>query len=146
MLAHDGFQIPGTHEAPVFTAPEIKAVRTHFAGLFGESEIRTGVSGRAIRVRIIIHGAYSTSTALFQYLSTLDKRVGVHGNLVITNHPTQGGTPRTYPNCTFEGFSKAETPDSGPLPDNLGTLDGSNPSWWVAGIVSFRQLKPGDET
>jgi hypothetical protein len=51
-----------------------------------------------------------------------------------------GGVPRIFRHCTFEGFSKDAGPTSGALPDNIGLLDGNIPSWWIEGILTWRQL------
>lgn len=146
MIEHQDFLFPGTHASPVFMAPELQTVRTKFFGVKGESEI-TGESGaRAISIHIRVHGQFTQSQSLMAILDSFDKQVGRHGTLrILSGQGTiwAGGVPREYPNTTFEGFTKDGGDDSGPLPDNVGLLDGTTPSWWVDGTLVFHQLLTG---
>ncbi len=134
----------GTHESPVYVPPALQTVRTHFAGVIGESEIRLGAKSRPIYIPILLHDKYPTSALLFAALDLMDSLVGDHGELRINALP-YGGVPRVFPNCTFEGFAKGQSPDTGPLADNVGLLDGTKPSWWVQGVLQFHQLSTQEE-
>lgn len=143
MIKFNGEDIHGTHESPAFQAPAHQTVRTPFAGVQGESEIRLGRKGRAIAINIILHNGYSQPAALINQLRALEQKVGNHGILQIVPGPW-GGVPQTFKNCTFEGFTKDPSPDGGPLPDSVGTLDGSKPSWWIRGTLMWYQLSVED--
>lgn len=138
-LTHDGGTFHGTHESPTMTAPELQTVRTKFAGVVGESEIRLGTGGRNITVPIILHNRYANSSRLMQRLEEYEGWIGDHGTLGFTTDEL-GGIDAEFPNCTFEGFFKDASPDAGPLPDMVGLLDDYTPSWWVRGTLVFRQL------
>ena len=139
MIEFNGNFIQGTHESPTCGAPEGQTVRTKFAGVRGESEIRLEQGGRQITIRIWLHNRYASSAPLLAAIRQLDDMVLQHGDLRITNGPF-GGVPAVYPNCTFEGFAKDPGTEAGPLPDNAGTLDGATPSWWCIGTLTWRQL------
>lgn len=139
MITFDALDIPGTHEAPIASAPLNHSIRTKFASVNGESEIRLGRGGRLITCRIIIHGGYQSYNALDQKLSELDQAVNRNGDLNFTPGPF-GGLQRTYQACTFQGFEKDPENTGGPLPDNIGLLDGTKPSWWVHGTLTWYQL------
>lgn len=143
MIEHAGAPIYGTHESPAFNAPAWQAVRTGFSGVIGESEIRQGRKGRPITCRIKIHNRFGSAESLFAYIRSLDERVGQHGTLRVLR-VNSVGAPAFYPNCTFEGFTKDPSPDSGALPDNVGLLDGANPSWWIEGVLQFYQLSTAE--
>jgi hypothetical protein len=144
MLQFNGAYIYGTHESVIHSPPTLQTVRTEFAGVIGESEIRLGRKARMLYAVIVLHNRYETSGALVNELERLDRLVGTHSQLIVSRG-AWGGVPRTFRNCTFEGFAKDQSPDSGPLADQVGTLDGANPSWWVRGVLAWRQLKIGDE-
>jgi len=131
--------IPGTHQSPIFTAPELHAVRNHFAGVRYESEILLGTGGRPVVIPIMLHSQLQTAIALEGLLKTLNTMVGMHELLEILEGP-YGGVPMEFPNCTFEGFTKDGSDDAGPLADMVGLLDGVTPSWWIKGMLMFRQL------
>lgn len=139
MIEFNGNLIHGTHESPKPTAPELQTARTKFSGVRGESEIRQQQGGRNITIRIKLHNGYTSFESLQAQIKALEDMVGQHGDLRITRGP-YGGLNRVYEFCTFEGFTEDPSPDSGPLPDNAGTLDGTTPSWWVDGWLAFRQL------
>lgn len=141
MIIFGNYGIVGTHESPVPTPPELHVARTHFSGLGGESEIWQGTGGRDLRIRIILHNRYATYEALDNVLVQLEALIGRNETLRTEPGP-YGGLTRNYYYCTFHGFSKDESPDGGPLPDYIGSLDGATPSWWVAGWLTFRQLAP----
>ena len=129
------YEIAGTHESPSPGAPELQAVRTGFSGVLGESEIRQGHKGRSIAIHMWLHNHYGSATQLMEAIHIIQQLVGAHADLTIT-----GNVPWTYPNCTFEGFTKDPGPEGGPLPDSTGLLDGGNPSWWACGWLVWRQL------
>lgn len=133
--------IEGTHQSPNPARPGLMVKRTLFSGVIGESEIRQGSKGRAIVIPIKIHSHFQTAEQLAAYIRGLDARVGEHGLLEIQRR-NGVGAPAIYPFCTFEGFEKDPTPDAGPLPDLVGTLepDGVKPSWWIDGMLYFHQL------
>jgi len=137
MITFAGSPIPGTHEQLLTLAPQLQAKRTKYSGVVGESEITQSRGGRDLSTHIWIHNAYSSSDALVAYLENLDGLVGTHGDLVITR-TARGGVPRSFPNCTFEGFFP--DPERGALPDVAGTLDGG---WWIAGTLRWHQLYDG---
>jgi hypothetical protein len=144
MIESAGNFIHGTHESPVAEAPSFQTRRTGFSGVIGESEIRQGRKGRRITCRIKIHNSFSTSDQLYAYIRGIDVRVGEHGMLAITR-VNNVGAPVNYPNCTFEGFTKDATADSGPLPDYVGLLDNTKPSWWMDGTLQWYQLNVTEE-
>ncbi len=144
MVIFDGVAIVGTHGSPVFVAPALMRATAEYAGVLGESELTLGRKARGILIHIKLHDKHATYTALFNFIKTLDKMVGKHGVLRIATG-IYGGLARDYKNVTFEGFSKDPTDDAGPLPDNVGTLDGAKPSWWVDGTLAFRQLSVEDD-
>lgn len=133
--------IPGTHESPQRVPPRLMVKRTDFSGVRGESEILQMSKGRLIVIPIWIHGKWQTSDGLMEFLDTLDDQVGTHGDLVITNTSDSPGVPDTFKYCTFEGFTRASDSQAGPLPDNIGHLDGVTPSWWIRGQLAFYQLE-----
>ena len=143
-LIHDGGTFHGTHEAPTAQAPELQTVRTKFAGVIGESEIRLGTGGRNITVPIVLHDGYTSSWQLQERIREYEGWVGDHGTLEVFSDEVSG-VDAEYPNCTFEGFFKDPSPDAGPLPDYVGLLDGYTPSWWVRGVLVFRQLSIEEE-
>ncbi len=143
MIKFNGEDIHGTHESPVFQAPALQTVRSYFAGVQGESEIRLGRKGRPITINIVLHNGYSQPESLVAQLRNLEQKVGNHGVLQIVAGQW-GGVPQTFKNCTFEGFTKDPSPDAGPLPDNAGTLDGGVPSWWIRGVLVWHQLSVED--
>lgn len=139
MISHANLNISGTHESPVHQAPMNHSIRTKFAGVNGESEIRLGRGGRLITCRIMLHGGYSAFGELNSVLSELDHHVNEFGDLVFSRG-AYGGLDRTYQACTFQGFEKDADPDSGPLPDLTGLLDGTPGSFWVRGTLTWYQL------
>ena len=139
MIIFNGKTIFGLHGPLWPDPPEFQSAKFKFFGLDGVSEIFGGRGMRKIDTEIWIHNKFTSFPQLVAYLELLDRRVGEHGELKVTPG-AEGGVPRSYPHCTFLGFS----PDRslGPLPDIPGQLDGlGTTTFWQAGTLTWNQLK-----
>lgn len=129
-ITFNGFGIPGQHGALQKGLREIHASRTHFAGVYGDSEITEGPGCREITCHIWINdSSFSSSGALAGFLESMDLIVLTNGDLV-----ESGTISETLKDCTFEGFD--------PHPDGMrpgsGTIDPA--TWWIEGVLRWRQL------
>lgn len=99
-LSFAGISIPGFHGRVERSRPRLYTQRTHFAGIYGTSEIVLGPGERLIQVKSWVNDASLTSGAAVEnLLAQYDLNVGINGALVVS-----GNNPRTFFNCTFEGF------------------------------------------
>ncbi len=113
--------------------PSTHVTRTKFAGLIGESEIRLGRGGRTVQYFITIcHASFTSVDILTQFLIDMENQHQVNDILI-----ESGTINRTFPDCTFEGF----TPSSSQLQDVAGTLITSvTGTWFVQGTLQWYQL------
>jgi len=116
-----GQPIPGLVFDPDIDPPAIQVVRTHYAGLKGETEINLGEGGRYIRFPVeLCDASFRDAAAVTALLKKFDERIGATGDLKQT-----GNIVRTFKNCTFEGCKKLHEP----IPDHAKTL--------ISGVVSY---------
>lgn len=140
-IAFPNLEFPGTHESPQLAPPKLNAVRTHFAGTKGETELILGSGSRPIQIAYVMHSlSLNSAEDVVGKMITYDQSIGYHGELEIS-----GAVPRKYSNCTFEGF----TPVGSPLRDVANTLnDGASENgeyWFVRGVLVFTQLSVEDD-
>lgn len=133
--------IPGIHESPQRVPLRLMVKRTDFSGVRGESEINQEPKGRPIVIPIMIFGNFRTGEQLMQFIKSLEARIGNNADLQILSTPKSPGVPETFKYCTFEGFTRNQDSQAGPLPDTTGLLDGGTPSWWIQGYLTFYQLR-----
>ena len=132
-LTFDNLPVAGTHGPVLTLPPALQTKRTKFFGVKGESEIRGERGGRYIYTDIWLHDEYTSAAELATIIDELDVAVGTHGDLDVS-----GEVPRTYENCTFEGFTPIEP---GIMPDLTTQLDGiGDVTYWCAGRLTWFQL------
>jgi hypothetical protein len=132
-----GEPIPGSNGDVQYDAPMSSVVRTHYPGVNGETEIRLGKGGRAIRYPVWLYGAqFTTANALTAYLARLDERVQSHGDLRET-----GNITRTFRNVTFEGC----VPLTQPIRDDARTMVPGATTYHCQAVLTFYQLTTKDD-
>jgi hypothetical protein len=138
-ITHAGSPIQGLHGPLLTVPPELQVARTKFFGVMGTSEIAGGNGGRELVTEIWLYGTVSpfgTPAQIAQYITSLDRRVGQNGDLVVA----PPGISYTWKNVTFVGFERGQW---GCLPDLTQQLGGS---WWCAGTLRFYQLSCWDDS
>ncbi len=133
-FAFAGYSFPAINEHMYETPPEAPARISHYWGLSGDTEIRSGGGSRLIHLRVVLRDNYPTYAALAERLRLLHRLVNTHGSLHIV-----GTVNRSFANCTFLGFSQGQDRGDGPLPDIAGTMGGG---WWIRGVCTWRDLGP----
>lgn len=133
---HDGKPLPGTVHRVTPAPPELQARILKYWGVVGSGELRGERGARPIEIHITLHNEFDSWAVLRGFLEGLDKAVGRHGTLRVI----QESVPRTFPHCTFLGFTPGESPEDGPLPDVAGTLETPAGKWWITGTLRFLQL------
>lgn len=135
-ITFPNLEFPGTHGAPEVETPAQRSVLSTFAGVNGEIELILGRGGRGVSIPIVIHGTnLTTPAAVVALLDKYDQGVGYHGDLQVS-----GAIPRTFKNCTFQGFRI----QGSILKDVGGTLnaDGNESAdyYFAVGSLQFRQI------
>lgn len=130
-IRFNGTELTGSHGNVVPEPPRGHVIRRKFWGLHGESETRGGRGGRNIVIPFWMHDGYDSREAAIAGLEDLDELVNTHGDLVVTG---EDGAARTFPDCTFEGFTISE----GPIP-GLITADGDG-GYVTMGMLNFYQI------
>lgn len=131
---------------------ELQAVRTHFWGVSGNSEIVSGPGTWTLHCRCWLNdgGWPATAAGLAQlrtYLKLLRDLRGEHGEVIeqITVAGT-AGTFQRFTAATFEGFQEipfdGQNTTASPVPDVSGMLGGG---WIVAGELRWTLLRDDEE-
>ncbi|HEV3023241.1 MAG TPA: hypothetical protein VGX76_12275 [Pirellulales bacterium] len=130
-ISFNGIPIPGIHGALEKGLRQIHAQRTHFAGLWGDSEITLGSGSREITCKIWLNDpSFGSSQALVNFMQFLDDLVETNGIIQET-----GTVQDLLPDCTFEGFQ--ENPEGMHPAQGQGMNAGT---WWIEGTLRWRQL------
>lgn len=137
MLKFQSKTLPGTLGSVLYAGPESRVVRTPYAGVDGESEIRAGHGGRDVVLELTIHDEYDTFAKLHNKgIKPIEAVINETGTLRIDS----GGVKLVLKDCTLDVFQPIPLPGQ-PTPEALldvaGTLDGG---WFQTFQLRFRQL------
>ena len=133
--------IPGRVLRFGLEGPESHAVITHFSGVNGLSEIRTGISGRPIEIPFLLFNGFRTRGALTGFLkNTLVDTLQNRNGILQIPVGIAGASPETFSDVTFKRYVILPP---GPLPPgNLILAEEEEDDGWFCFLsLLFLQLK-----